>query len=236
MKNKFITFSLIIPLLFSFQNCSPETGIQALSGPYLGQTPSGTGPELFLPGLITTNDYDRCIAFLERGTMCVFLSEKQGILYSHEIDGRWTKPQKAPWQADLELADFTVGPDGQTIYFQSSRLTGPEDTVKDSNIWAVKWTGSEWENPYPLPAPINTEEYHEPYPTVTSDGTVYFFSSDRPESQQSDIYLCRCTNGIYQEAERLPWPINTDFDEHDPFIAPDESWLMFGSRRPGVES
>ncbi len=240
IKKIFIGFSLIVSLAFVLQRCSPksnspEIGFQALSGPYLGQELSGRGPELFLPGLITTNDYDRCIAFLENGTLCVFLSEKQGVLYTREINGQWTEAIKAPWQEGLELADFTGGPDGRTVFFQSRRLTEPEDTEEDTNIWAVKWMGSDWENPYPLPPSINTKEYPEPYPTVTSDGTVYFFS-DKPGSQQADIYRCRCINGIYQEAERLPWPINTDFDEHDPFIAPDESWLMFGSRRPGVLS
>lgn len=238
-KAKIITSSLIIFVIFFSNRCSQEKnspiiGIQALSGLYMGQIASGTGPGLFLPGLITTEDSDRCIAFLENGTLCVFLSAKKGVLHTREIDGRWTRPEKVPWQDELELADFTGGPDGQTIYFQSRRFTGPEDTVKETNIWSVKWTGSEWEKPSPLPAPVNTEKYTEAYPTVSSDGTVYFFCSNRPDSQQADIYRCRYRNGIYLDAERLPWPINTEFDEHDPFVAPDESWLMFGSRRPGV--
>jgi hypothetical protein len=31
----------------------------------------------------------------------------------------------------------------------------------------------------------------------------------------------------------LEAPINSAYDEHDPIVAPDESYLMFGSRRPG---
>jgi len=45
--------------------------------------------------------------------------------------------------------------------------------------------------------------------------------------------VSRCIDGQYQEAERLPWPINTDFIEYDPYVAPDESFLIFGSTRPG---
>ena len=238
-KAKIIFSSLIIFGVICSPRCSPEknssaNGLQALSGPYMSQTPSGKGPELFLPGLITTEDYERCIAFLENGRMCVYLSMNKGVLYTREVDGRWTTPQKALWQDGLELADFSGGPDGKTIYFQSRRFTGPTDTENESNIWAVEWTGPEWGDPHPLPHPPNSEAFHEPYPTATSDGTVFFFCSNRPDSRKSDIYRCRFKDGIYQDAERLPWPINTEFDEHDPFVAPDESWLMFGSRRPGV--
>jgi tetratricopeptide (TPR) repeat protein len=45
--------------------------------------------------------------------------------------------------------------------------------------------------------------------------------------------VSRCVDREYQEAERLPWPINTDFIEYDPYVAPDESFLIFGSDRPG---
>ncbi len=40
-------------------------------------------------------------------------------------------------------------------------------------------------------------------------------------------------NGEYQAAERLGNSVNTIFRDYDPFISPDESYLIFGSLRPG---
>ncbi len=40
-------------------------------------------------------------------------------------------------------------------------------------------------------------------------------------------------NGVYGPPERLPPPVNTDANEAGPFIAPDGSYLLFQSNRPG---
>ena len=44
-------------------------------------------------------------------------------------------------------------------------------------------------------------------------------------------------NGTYQTLEPIPGPVNTEGDEHMPFIAPDDSYIIFAGRnRPdGVQ-
>ena len=103
----------------------------------------------------------------------------------------------------------------------------------DSNTWIVEWTDENWTEPQPLPSPPNSE-YREGYPSATSDGTLSFFSTQRPDSLRGDIFRSRFVDGRYQEVERLEWPINTRYFEADPFVSPDESYLLFGSARPGV--
>jgi tetratricopeptide (TPR) repeat protein len=104
------------------------------------------------------------------------------------------------------------------VYFHSGRPTHPEDTREDDNIWTIEWTGSGWAEPRALPAP--------------ADGTVYFFTWRREGTRGDDIWFSRCIDGQYQDAERLFLPLNTDFIEYDPYVAPDESFLIFGSDRP----
>ncbi len=212
-------------------------GFEALSGPYLGQDSPGTEPKLFMPGLVSTTDYDRCVTFLNGGNLCVFTRDGEGVRYTFQKDGRWTTPQRGPLDFDYYTKysefDFTAAPDGRKLYFQTNRPTGPDDDVFEPNIWVVEWNGTGWGEPHPLPWPVNTDENYEAYPTVTSSGTVYFFSGDRADSPSADIYRSRFENGEYLPQERLESPFNTDYDEHDPYVAPDESYLMFGSRRPG---
>jgi tetratricopeptide (TPR) repeat protein len=213
----------------------PATVFETLSGPYLGQEPPGDQPQLFMPGLITTHWSETDIAFLDDARVCVYaMITDKGLetLYTFEKDGRWTSPQRAPFEELQGHPNFTTGPFGRKIYFHSGRPTHPEDERPDDNTWAIEWTGAGWAEPQPLPAPANSD-YGEAYPSVSSDGTVYFFSWRRPDTRAYDVYRSRCLEGVYQEPERLDWPINTEYIEYDPYVAPDESYLIFGSTRPG---
>jgi len=225
--------------LISVTSCNTTTDdnqqvkvFEALSGPYLGQESPGETPQLFMPGIVTTNDRDGCISFLNNGKLCVFGNDETGMQFTYEKDGSWTKPEHAPWAYPQGVQDNTSGGDDKNLFFQTRDLTGPEDTVRDYNIWSIEWTGQGWTKPVLLPSKVNTDKT-EAYPTVTKDGTIYFFTNDYNDSSKSDMYFCRFINGEYMPAERLPEPINTDYDEFDPYIAPDESYILFASGRPG---
>jgi len=224
------TISVILIIL---TGCSKHDDSLVLKGPYLGQTPPSAEPQLFMPGLVSTPGLDICIAFLKGGTVCVFSNDENKIYFTHEKDGRWTKPEKAPFPDEQGKTQYTAGPDDRTLYFQSTRPTNPNDKRRDCNAWAVEWTGSGWTEPYPLPEPANTEEYHEIYPSMTSKGTLYYFSGWRKDAPLGDSYRNRFVDGKYQEAEKLEYPINSEYHEIDPFVAPDESYLIFASNRPG---
>ena len=84
-----------------------------------------------------------------------------------------------------------------------------------------------------MPAIVNHPEFNEIYPTAAADGTVYYFCSDRPDSRRTDIYVNRVENGEYVATERLPWPVNSGYGEFDFIVAPDDSFLIFSSDRPG---
>jgi len=233
MKRYVFLMSFVLLVLWLFSGCSLQEYFPELSGPYLGQKPPGKEPQLFMPGFVSTTGLDICIAFLNSGKVCVFSNDENRIYFTYEKDGRWTQPEPAPWPDERGKTQYTTGPDDRTLFFQSNRPLRIDDSRKDSNIWTVAWTGSGWTEPQPLPSPANTDEYHEIFPSVTSDGTLYFFSGWRKEAPLGDTYRCRFVDGRYQTAEKLEYPINTEYHEIDPFVAPDESFLMFGSSRPG---
>lgn len=63
-----------------------------------------------------------------------------------------------------------------------------------------------------------------------------YFSSERKEGTSSlhgDIYKAYWHNGQFEKVEELPAGINTNYNDSDPLIAPDESFLIFHSNRPG---
>jgi len=230
--------SFLIFLFASFSMAGilhSQTELKDLNGPYIGQKPPGKTPEIFAPGIITTHYSQSYIVFLNKALVCVYSAGTERgheTYYTFEKKGHWTTPQRAPFEELQGHPNYTTGPLGRKVFFHSGRPTHPDDTREDDNIWTIEWTGSGWAEPEPLPAPANSE-YCEAYPSATIDGTVYFFTWKREGTRGDDIWFSRCIDGHYQNAERLSWPINTDFIEYDPYIAPEESFLIFGSDRPG---
>jgi hypothetical protein len=230
-----LVVSLASFFLFSCNGTPSEirqsTGFEALSGPYFGQESPGAVPRLFMPGLVSTHDLEGCVGFLDGGKVLVFYKALEGLQYTYEKNGRWTPPERAPFQ-NQGITDFTAGPDGKTLYFQSDRPVRPDDETDDTNTWAVEWTGSSWTDPHLLPPPANTDS-NESFPSLTDDGSLYIFTGRREGSRLGDIYRSLFIENAYLEIERLGFPINTDYHEVDPFVAPDGSYLLFGSGRPG---
>jgi len=70
-------------------------------------------------------------------------------------------------------------------------------------------------------------------PSVSRNGTVYFYSFNMDGGFGSvDIYRSRLTREGYENPENLGASINTEFMDTLPYIAPDESCLLFSSMRP----
>jgi hypothetical protein len=92
-------------------------------------------------------------------------------------------------------------------------------------------TGNRWSKPIHLDEPINTI-YDEYYPTITDNGIMYF-GSERPGGKGGcDIYKSTFINGKFQQPENLGDSINTADNEYEPFISPDESYLIYMATRP----
>jgi Tol biopolymer transport system component len=199
--------------------------------------PTGTaGPHLFAEGVISTpNDeaggvfspdgrdfyfamFNATTTFPRIGLMCV----------SHWQNGKWTAPEVLPFSG--KSLDFPprLSPDGQTMYFSSSRVP-PGMKAHVLRIWKVKKTKEGWGVPEPLPAPINAPEDHWNWgASVTKDGTLYF-TSDREQAGRPKIYRSRLVNGAYQDPEKVADPINSKYSDYDPFISADETVLFFVS-------
>lgn len=78
---------------------------------------------------------------------------------------------------------------------------------------------------------INTERYYENYPAVTEDGTIYYMSRREDGIGRTDVYRSRNLDGKYGVAENVGSPVNTEESDIDPFVAPDESYLIVCQNR-----
>jgi hypothetical protein len=221
-------------ILNYLQSAAPPAArdFSRLAGPYLGQTPPGTTPQVFAPNAVSTSDHELNSVFTPDGREFYFTVERDDgrwtIMRSVLENGRWTPPAPASFSGKWSDVDLFITADGRQLYFCSNRpLQG--DAPKDFDIWVSERSGAGWAEPRNMGAPINSP-FAEFYPTLTRDGTMYF-QSRRPGGQGAvDIWRSRLRDGRYAEAECLPAPVNTSGFEGDAFIAPDESYLIVSTR------
>jgi len=186
-----------------------------LKGPYLGQDPPGDKPELFAPGIVSTCVQHSSAYFSRDGRQVVFsrmLPQPSVILYMQETPGGWTAPRII---AD-GLTPF-LSADGQRVFFSTW------------SIMVMDKTQQGWSEPRELSSVVNFQKRQDG-PSSTVDGTLYFCSMS---GDMDGIYRAKSVKGRFVEREKLEYGISSDSVDGYPFIAPDESFLIFGSFRPG---
>ena len=223
-------------------NCQPraqpEQGADfpILAGPYLGQMAPGAEAELFAPGIVSTGMYTRDVAMTPDGREIYFGVSVAGlsvIVQTKLADGRWTRPEVAPFSNNPDYMNLEphISPDGRKFYFLSTRPRdgGPmpaEDVGRwvNQDIWVMDRTADGWGEPYNLGPPVNSDD-EEYFPSVTRDGTIYFTRTPAG-TRESYIYRARAVDGGFAQAERLGPKVNSTTSQFNAFIAPDESYLI----------
>jgi len=119
--------------------------------------------------------------------------------------------------------------DGKQVLFASRRPLAAGGAIKDYDLWALDRQGTGWSAPRNLGTPPNSSTYDN-YPAVARNGNLYFASHRL--TQRNDLFVARFSNGAYLEAEPLA-ALNTADTDADPYIAPDESYIIFSSDRAG---
>lgn len=233
MKKLIITFIWFLTAMNFFL---AQEGSSKLTGHYLGQQLPGLTPKIFAPGIISTDANEGCCSFSKDGNLFLFArgsSELSGILIMEQIDGVWTEPKLAPFSAGSSDWDFMLASDDKTVFVSSGRpLQDGGENEREYRIYVSEKTEHGWTSAVMLPPPVNTGE-HDSYPSVASNGTLYFFSNRSGGFGEGDIYKSQRVNGKYPEVENLGEQINTDYHEVDAFIAPDESYMIFCTDKPG---
>lgn len=191
-------------------------------------------PALFAEGVISAGEFDTHPALSPDGREIYFVRstpqfEDWKIFVSRYRGGKWQAPAMAPFSGHYRDADPYITPDGKRFYFISDRPVAGEDK-KDMDIWVMERNGDAWGEPRRLSAPINSDE-DEWYPHVAESGTIYFGSGRAGGYGQTDLYRARVSASGFAAPENLGATVNTAEDEYEPWIAPDESYLIFNAYR-----
>lgn len=197
-----------------------QTGIK---GQYLGQKPPGLQPQVFAPGIVSTRgNHEFSCTFSPDGREFYFNRGPDIWMCRWEKDG-WTAPEPAWLNTRYLDHEPHLTADGNRLFFGSGRPI-PSQDEPGYGIWALERTQAGWGEP--------TFQFNGMYVTTSKAGTL--FSTDWQGNGEADLYRRQLIQGQYQEPEKLTGGVNSDYSDAHPGIAPDESYLIFDSNRPGA--
>ena len=205
---------LILGLVLVINVNAQDADFPKLTGPYLGQKPPGLIPEIFAPGIVSTKSDEYALEISTAGNEILYSKNGKLILMTRKSDGSWNEPAVAPFSGKYIDGESCFSPDGNKIYFCSRRPAPNSKFIR--NVWISEKSNGSWGKAFYLGNLVCSKEIHAP--SVAVNGNIY----------DDGIVRFEYINGEYRPAEKIK-----QLEGEFPFIAPDESYIIFAKRIPG---
>jgi hypothetical protein len=179
---------------------------------YLGQPPPGDEPVIFAPGIVSTKTDQYRLVVSPTGQDIFYCEGPHLYHIERRANGSgWHDPVIAPFSKDVD-GEACFSADGASLYFCSRRpFPGAKVAM---NLWVSEKVNGKWGEATHFEGPVNDQTIHTP--SMTANGNLY----------ASGLIRLRLVAGKYQAAEKL----SPDIKGTHPFVAPDESFIIFGAR------
>lgn len=131
-------------------------------------------------------------------------------LYVSNWNGKnWSKPVALPSPINTEEIEENPHLLGDTLLFTRYPFGKPNL----AKVYYSQFKGEKWSMPKLLPSPIN-DNYATIAAAFNDDGTILFFSSNRPGGFGGfDLYMAKIEGETFKDIENLGAPINSNEDE-----------------------
>jgi len=197
-------------------------------------------PELFAPGIVSRDNVfeHSSVYFTQDLKEFCWLADPgsprdRQLLCAKYEEGIWSDPVALTFSKHYSNSNLAFSDDGNRMYFTSripldykAALTDDDfwQKLKDPDLWHADRINDKWTEPVNLGPAINSDGV-EALGTVLPNGTIYY-------SDYRDIFRSEMKDGKYQQPAKLSAPINLEGFDLAPFVARDESYLIFESFRP----
>ena len=210
-----VSIILMLSMLTLSSNTYSKGDFPALKGPYLGQMPPGSTPKVFAPGIVNTVENREIEGMFAKGMKAFYfvkrpLGEKSNSKVLAVIEYKNNQ-----WQESVVkqgVSEPSVSPDGKTIYFAKEY---------------IERTNTGWSELKSLGAPFENIEIMRL--SASSNGTYYFDTFT--ENLDAPLRYSRLIDGKYEPPKSLGQQFAIGSYNAHPFIAPDESYIIWDSRR-----
>ena len=144
--------------------------------------------------------------------------------------GHWGRPEILPFSGQWRDSDPVLSPSGDRLLFISDRPAAGESATEPRfyRIWSSRKTAAGWAKPelWPIAIAENVGIY---FASIAANGNLYFTALDE-KTLGLDVWISRLVDGKYQPAEPLAALNGDGIVNVEAFIAPDESYILLGSR------
>jgi outer membrane protein OmpA-like peptidoglycan-associated protein len=155
---------------------------------------------------------------------------------SRKTDGVWQTAQPIKGvNTDLNEGAQAISPDGSWLVFTACNRDD-EGAQGNCDIYWSQLKSSGWTTPKPFSSSINSSAW-DAQPTIGADNKTIIFASSRPGTfGKLDLWeTIRQPDGKWSKPQNLGPGINTEGDEHMPYLHPDGQTLYFSSEAlPGM--
>lgn len=206
---------VLLNACFTKKSNSKENSLTTKKESYFGQKPPGLNPEPFAPGLVTTSGWEYFGSFSPDLKEFYVLRDNGKTEEDRKIEFVVFQNKNNQWKDSVissRVGTPFISPDGKTMHL------GRRYRERNNN--------GEWSKIKELNSPFDSLPIMRL--TASSKGTYFFDEFKRDFT--GDIRYSRLVNGKHEEPRLVNKKINTGKSFH-PFIAPDESYLIFDSKR-----
>jgi hypothetical protein len=180
---------------------------------YLREPLPGDRPVVFASGIISTAADEYAFEISMSGKEMMFIRNNKVMFVTKNNSGDWGKPYVAPFSGEYIDDESFFSPDGKKVFFVSRRpAAGSSFPV---NLWMSYKKDSTWAQPGVLKELIHIKNMHAP--SIAASGNIY----------DDGITFFQWTGNKYIEAKKID-----SLKGMYPFIAPDESYIIYSSRKP----
>jgi len=207
-----IAFIFIIGILQAQEKTSDSP---ILKGPYFGQKPPGKKAELFAPEVIRYEVHESPNISQDEKEIIISSMDK-GTIYYKMVNGVWSQQAVLPFDIPGNCNGLFLSPSGKRIYF----LIWENN---DENFYFIEKKEGKWMALQSLGDKVNSFKTHWQF-TSAKNENLYF-------SSEGNIVVSVFNGNTHLTPVPLKLDSNKNLEGETPFIAPDESYLIYSLRR-----
>ena len=234
MKYIIISACSVLAITIVLSACQPLTHPQVN---YFNQQLPSKSPEVFAPGLISLeNRWEGNASFSANGKAFYFnvftdSMREKAIYWSEYQAGQWSQARKFEETGEYDSWEPFISQDGNEFLFVSTRPPGEPEW--NGRIWKLQRDANqEWTELQMVDLGYHTKNgYWFPNYSHKNNQMLYFGGNIEGLASQGkgDLYVFDQLNDTVINLANL----NSEEEDWDPFIAPDESFILWASARKG---